>query len=187
MTRPTDTLSPYVDGVKVMDPSAMSNEDEYVFFYRPRDPYGEFSQWYYSPFSADGIMFVTAEQYMMYKKAEIFNDFEMMKRIVASPSAHAAQHKRMGRLVKNFNDETWENLSLTIVAGVNYYKFTQNETLKSLLMGTDKKMLVEASPYDRIWGIGFSDADAMQNMNAWGQNKLGVALMMVRDEIAKLT
>ena len=165
--------------------SAAVDDGEWVFFWRTADSYGQLSQWYHSPFVADGMTFVTAEQYMMYKKAELFNDSEMMSAIVGSPSLHPSQHKKMGRSVKNFDAERWSNLDLAVVAGVNYYKFTQNETLKAVLMSTGNKTLVEASPYDRIWGIGFDSTNAAANVNLWGQNKLGRALMMVRDEIAK--
>lgn len=164
----------------------MTTEDEYVFFWRTDGQYGFLSQWFCSPFVADGITFTTAEQYMMYRKAELFGDSETALKIVNTPSLHPNEHKRMGRMVRNFNESVWSNQSMIIVAGVNYFKFMQNDTLRNLLMSTGKKTLVEASPNDRIWGIGFDSVNAIVNVSSWGSNRLGRALMMVRDEIAKL-
>lgn len=178
-------LGKYINAITMEASNATMDNNEYVFFWKPFGPYGEFSQWFYSPFTADGTTFATAEQYMMYKKAEIFEDHEMMSAIADSPSFHPAQHRKMGRSTKNFNVGTWNRVSLAVVAGVNYCKFTQNERLKSFLMSTGEKTLVEASPLDRTWGIGFDSTTAAANVSLWGENRLGKALMMVRDEILK--
>ncbi|KAI9832346.1 MAG: hypothetical protein M1826_002032 [Phylliscum demangeonii] len=166
--------------------TAMSAAGEYVFFWRQAGPYGQFCQWFHSPFVADGVTFATAEQYMMYKKAELFGDFETASAIANSPSLHPMQHKKMGRSVRRFDAKTWSERNVRIVARGNYYKFMQNDALKSVLMSTGAKTLVEASPHDRVWGIGFDSATAMANVGLWGENRLGRALMMVRDEIASL-
>lgn len=164
----------------------MTTEDEYVFFWRVNEQYGFLSQWFYLPFVADGITFVTAEQYMMYRKAVLFSDSETALKIANTPLLHPSEHKRMGRTVRNFNENVWNNQSMIIVAGVNYFKFMQSDTLRNLLTSTGKKTLVEASPNDRIWGIGFDSMNAIVNVNSWGSNRLGRALMMVRDEITNL-
>ncbi|KJY02212.1 hypothetical protein TI39_contig78g00001 [Zymoseptoria brevis] len=130
----------------------------------------------------DGKQFVTAEQCIMYLKAELFDDSEMMEKIISTPEKGPAEHKQMGRLVKNFNNDMWDALSLDIVANVNYNKFNQNEDLKKALMDTAGKTLVEASPADRIWGIEYKEEDAIANMNTWGQNRLGKALMAAREK-----
>ena len=52
-----------------------------------------------------------------------------------------------------------------------------------ILFSTNNKILVEASPYDTIWGIG-QNADAINSKDPhnWkGENLLGFALMEVRD------
>ncbi|EGP83516.1 unnamed protein product [Zymoseptoria tritici ST99CH_1A5] len=161
----------------------MPTSDEYVFFWKPQQKNGLFCQWFHSPFQMDGKQFVTAEQCMMYLKAELFDDSEMMEKIIRTPEKGPAEHKQMGRLVKNFNNGTWDARSLDIVAKVNYNKFNENEDLKKALMDTAGKTLVEASPADRIWGIGYKEEDAIANMNTWGQNRLGKALMAAREEI----
>ena len=70
-----------------------------------------------------------------------------------------------------------------VVERGNLLKFTQNEHLKKILLGTGERILVEASPTDRIWGIGFNSKDAPGNKDKWGENKLGKALMRVREQL----
>ena len=55
-------------------------------------------------------------------------------------------------------------------------------------MATGDSILVEASPVDKIWGIGLAaDNPDAQNPLKWkGQNMLGFALMEVRDELQKV-
>lgn len=67
----------------------------------------------------------------------------------------------------------------------NYYKFTQDEELKRVLLDTGDRELVEASPRDRIWGVGFGAKNAEKSRGKWGLNLLGQALMEVRDRIRR--
>ena len=69
----------------------------------------------------------------------------------------------------------------------NLYKYLQNEYLKKLLFQTENKILVEASPYDKIWGVGLGPTDKkIIDKNKWkGLNKLGKILMKVRENINK--
>ncbi|KAK5674009.1 hypothetical protein LTS10_013230 [Elasticomyces elasticus] len=156
---------------------------DYLFFWKVTSEYGEFSQWFYSPFVVDKITFATMEQYMMYKKAKLFGDYETMNMIANTPALHPNEHKKMGRRVRNFDVGEWQRKSLYIVVIGNYHKFTQNQQLRSLLMSTGRSMLVQASPYDSIWGIGFDTQNALVNVNKWGYNRLGSALMIVRNAI----
>ncbi len=138
------------------------------------------SNWYPAPFEIEGASYATTEHYMMAGKARLFKDSEMLERILAAGSPAAA--KRLGRKVRGFNDETWKQNRVEIVVAGNLGKFGQNEALKRYLLGTGDAVLVEASPRDRIWGIGMgpSNPDA-QNPDRWrGRNLLGFALMEVR-------
>lgn len=155
--------------------------DYFVFFWKPVGTHGYLSQWYGSTFVCHGRQFATAEQYMMYKKAELFNDTEIMDVIIRKPDAHPAEHKKMGRRVKNFNQTTWDNAYMNIVTVGNACKFTQNSTRTGMLLGTSGKTVVEASPHDRGWGIGFDEIEAPMNVTEWGMNKLGISLGRVRD------
>lgn len=164
---------------------AMSNENDYVFFYRVSDPYGEFSQWYEAVVDDGENQFMNAEQHMTYMKAVLFNDSATAEKVINTTGIHPARHRKMGRNLSNFNAVLWNDRSPNIAAGVNWYKFTQNTFLKDMLLSTGDKTIVQCNPYDRTWGIGFSRESAMTNANSWGENRLGKALMTVRNEIRK--
>ncbi|RVU90734.1 NADAR family protein [Flavobacterium columnare] len=140
-----------------------------------------FSQWWQSSFTVDGITYPTAEHWMMAQKAKLFNDEEMFDKIIKANSPHQA--KKLGRLVKGFDNEIWNAQRFDIVVQGNYHKFSQNEALKEFLLNTNDRILVEASPVDKIWGIGLTGDDPKaNNPKTWnGQNLLGFALMEVRD------
>ncbi len=142
-----------------------------------------FSQWWESEFKIGKEIYKTAEHYMMAEKAKLFGDYEMLEKIMECKSPAAA--KKLGRQVRGFNNEVWEANRFEIVKQANHYKFSQNSELADFLMKTNKRVLVEASPVDRIWGIGLaSDHDNAQNPNKWrGLNLLGFALMEVRDQL----
>lgn len=140
-----------------------------------------FSQWYPSGFITDGINYLTAEHWMMAKKALLFDDRKTLEKILASEKPAIA--KQLGREVSGFDTEIWAKSSYEIVVEGNMHKFSQNEFLKKFLLQTGNKVIVEASPPDTIWGIGLSqDAKEAINPFQWrGTNLLGFALMEVRD------
>ncbi|HEU0030753.1 MAG TPA: NADAR family protein [Kofleriaceae bacterium] len=153
----------------------------FTFFFTEASP---FSQWYRCAFTADGHAFGCAEQYMMHGKALLFGDPEVAAKILAAD--HPRQHKALGRKVKNFDDAVWKREREAIVRAGNRAKFTQNAELRALLLATAGTTLVEASPYDRIWGIGLAASDPRaQDPAQWrGQNLLGKILTALRDELA---
>jgi ribA/ribD-fused uncharacterized protein len=116
----------------------------------------------------------------MYKKALLFNDATTAKKIMAQSSARKV--KELGRLIKNFDEIEWDKHKLNIVVNGNMLKFSQHPELKDQLLKTTG-LLVEASPYDRIWGIGYSTKNADNNKDNWGQNLLGRSLMYVREKL----
>jgi ribA/ribD-fused uncharacterized protein len=142
-----------------------------------------FSQWWEKPFDVNGIQYRTAEHWMMAKKAWLFHDEETMNKIIHVKSP--AEAKKLGREIKNFNEEIWLNKRYEIVKEGNLHKFGQNIELKDFLLNTNERVLVEASPVDPIWGIGMaSDHEDINNPEKWkGLNLLGFALMEVRDEL----
>ncbi len=145
-----------------------------------------FSQWWENhEFSEDGVTYKTAEHYMMAGKARLFNDDEMLEKILASGSA--AEAKKYGRMIRNFDQYMWEINRFEIVKKANYLKFTQHEELKTYLLSTNNRVLVEASPVDKIWGIGLSEDDENAEFpeNWPGLNLLGFCLMEVREMINK--
>jgi ribA/ribD-fused uncharacterized protein len=142
-----------------------------------------FSQWWLSSFEVDKVIYKTAEHWMMTKKAELFNDKEVLEKIINANSP--AEAKKLGREVKNYDDKLWLANRYEIVKQGNYHKFSQNIDLKTFLLNTKDRILVEASPVDPIWGIGMaSDHKDVMNPEKWkGLNLLGFALMDVRDEL----
>jgi ribA/ribD-fused uncharacterized protein len=142
-----------------------------------------FSQWWHQPFVVDGITYPTCEHWMMAGKARLFGDTEILAQILASSKPDEA--KKLGRKVANFDGKIWNEHKFEIVRTGNMHKFSQHEELRQFLCNTRYHILVEASPYDNIWGIGLKADDARaQNPNLWrGENLLGFALMEVRDAL----
>lgn len=143
-----------------------------------------FSQWYPAPFIVDGNRFASAEHFMMAEKARLFDDQDILTKIINAPNPGAA--KAFGREVRGFKQDIWEANRFNIVVNANLAKFSQNEDLQQFLLNTKERVLVEASPVDKIWGIGLAeDAENIENPLTWkGLNLLGFALMEVRAQLA---
>ncbi|WP_395851787.1 NADAR family protein [Cystobacter fuscus] len=152
----------------------------FTFFWRSESP---FSQWHASEFVVDGARFTCAEQYMMYGKARLFGDGETAERILAARTPK--EHKALGRQVRGFEGALWERERERIVYEGNHAKFTQNAALRSALLATRGTELVEASPLDRIWGVGLSAEDPrIQDPAKWrGLNLLGKVLTRLREDL----
>ncbi|MTH17087.1 NADAR family protein [Flavobacterium sp. LC2016-01] len=142
-----------------------------------------FSQWWLSSFEVENGTYKTTEHWMMAKKAALFQDKEILEKILLADSP--AEAKKLGREVKNYDDKLWLENRYEIVKQGNYHKFSQNPDLKTFLLNTKERILVEASPVDPIWGIGMaSDHKDVLNPEKWkGLNLLGFALVEVRDEL----
>jgi ribA/ribD-fused uncharacterized protein len=142
-----------------------------------------FSQWYEAPFEIDGQRYATAEHFMMAEKAALFGDFSARARVLEAPTPGAA--KALGRGVFGFDEAIWVERRFSIVVRANQAKFTQNPELGVFLKQTGSRIIVEASPVDRIWGIGLAQDDARaNNPNQWeGLNLLGFALMEIRSRL----
>ena len=121
----------------------------------------------------------------MAEKARLFGDEATLAQILAAP--HPGVAKALGRQVQGFDNEVWTQHRFDIVVRGNQAKFGQNETLKSYLLSTNEKILVEASPTDTIWGIGLAETDQrVYDPRQWrGSNLLGFALMQVRALLAE--
>lgn len=167
---------------EIINPLLVKHLTEPLFFFGRQGIHGALSQWYPSRFVVDDICFENAETYMMHQKALLFHDVEVARRILASQDP--AQVKRLGRTIRDFNEQTWEAHRTQIVYAGNYAKFTQNTELREVLLQTGSRPLIEASPFDRIWGIGYSAEKAEANRHKWGKNLLGQTLVEVRAAIA---
>lgn len=153
-------------------------EEKFTFFHR-----GKFSQWAMCNFSVDSTDYNCAEQYMMASKAILFRDWESLDKIMASKLPK--EQKALGRKVSNFNEVLWNHYSRHAVYYGNYAKFTQNKQFEKALLETVGTTLVEASPHDRLWGIGLDAGDPRaQKRETWrGKNWLGEVLTAVREDI----
>jgi ribA/ribD-fused uncharacterized protein len=145
---------------------------------------GCLSQWWPCSFVVDGVTFASAEHYMMWRKALLFDDTTVAARVLAAASP--AEAKALGREVSGFSEPAWVAERLEIVVAGNLAKFGQNPSLRSYLLGTGSRVLVEASPLDRVWGIGLTaDDPRATDPSSWqGLNLLGEALMEVRSRLS---
>jgi len=155
-----------------------------IYLWQPEHPeWGWLSQWYQREFHAEDekVVYNTAEQYMMEQKATFFKDDETAKKIMNTRDP--GKQKALGREVKNFDAEKWNTVRDRIVENGSYHKFKYDEDMKSRLLETGDRELVEASPRDRIWGVGFDEKDAEGSREHWGLNLLGKALTRARQRI----
>lgn len=148
--------------------------EQFTFFWS-----GPFSQWHRCKFAVDGVEYNCAEQYMMHQKALFFKDTETAKKIMETSSPKA--QKALGRQVTSFDAGAWDGVARDVVLRGNLAKFKQNPDLLATLLAT-KGTLVEASPYDKIWGIGLKEGDPKTLDRAtWrGKNWLGQVLTAAR-------
>jgi len=144
-----------------------------------------YTQWLKRDILIGDKTFNTCEQYMMWRKAVEFGDLESADKIYEEKEPK--QQKIYGRNVKNFNDNKWNLVADKYVYEANYAKFTQHNDLKEKLLATGGKLIAECGTYDRRWANGMSIEDALKiPQNEWiGENRLGKAIMNVRDELNK--
>lgn len=144
---------------------------------------GCLSQWWPSPFTVDGETYATAEHWMMAAKARLFGDAEGERRVLAAE--HPAEAKKAGRLVRGFDEAVWRRERFGIVVEGSVHKFAAHDDLRTYLLNTGDRVLVEASPVDRVWGIGLAaDAEGASDPGRWrGPNLLGFALMEARERL----
>lgn len=145
---------------------------------------GCLSQWWPSPFTVDGVEYATAEHWMMAGKARLFGDADAERRAVDASHPHEA--KSAGRTVRGFDEEVWRRHRFGLVVEGSVHKVGQHTGLRDFLLGTGERVLVEASPRDRVWGIGMSAShEAAEEPARWrGLNLLGFALMEARSRLS---
>ena len=154
--------------------------NKYTLFFGKDSP---FSQWHPCTFVIRGKIFNCAEQYMMYKKAMLFRDFKTARKVLNSSDPR--EQKSLGRQVRSFDNNIWLKHCKNIVRRGNLAKFGQNKHLRDKLFKTSNTTMVEASPYDRLWGIGLGvNHPNAYNEEKWnGKNLLGYILTDVRETL----
>lgn len=155
--------------------------DTHFFFYK-----SALSQWHMVDFYVEGIKFSCSEQYHMAKKALLFDDINSYIKIM--DAKHPRDMQLLGRKIKFFKQNVWDEFKYEIVYNGNYARFDQNQEQCDLLLST-KGTLVEASPTDLIYGVGLSINDPLiKNPNNWkGQNLLGKILTKIRNDLSNNT
>lgn len=151
-----------------------------VFFYGSSEIY---SNWHRCRFTIEGISFNCSEQAMMYYKAKMFRDYSTAEKILRSKNPR--DQKQLGREVKNFDETYWIENREEVMYRILYEKFTQNKEFKKDLLKYKNYQFVEASPYDKIWGIGLGqDNDLILDESSWkGQNLLGKTLTRLKNDL----
>ena len=162
--------------------------DKHVFFWG-----SWLSNWYKSTITLEDnfgkpLVFFTSEQYFMWRKAIEFNDIEIANKILATKDPKEA--KKLGREVHNFDSKHWDKVKYQIMLTANLHKYSHSKELEKALCSSEfqNKTFVEASPYDRIWGIGMhmNDIGIDDESNWKGQNLLGKCLTEIRDTYKSL-
>jgi ribA/ribD-fused uncharacterized protein len=166
-------------GVRIM------NLVKIIGFYGHKEglPYREFSNFAPTPFEYRGITFPTSEHALMASKALVFWDSTRFKMCAKADTPSAA--KAYGRRVSPYNEKIWASCRFEIMCDILSEKFAQNEDARNLLTSTGEAKIVECSPTDTVWGVGLPLGSGLwQNEKNWrGQNLLGKALMVVREEL----
>ena len=163
---------------------------EYIFFWghSSREPHpGCFSNWFPLKFEYNGLDYPSAEHFMMMEKARCFGDNHMLAKMNTGrlTRAHPGHVKALGRQVRNFDQDVWEAHIWEPMVDALVNKFSQHDEFMEYILSTGDAVLVEASPYDRVWGIGMLDSDeGINDPRNWkGRNLLGFVLMEARDII----
>ncbi|SMD26124.1 NADAR family protein [Kibdelosporangium aridum] len=175
-----------MDRAQLIKRMADGERPEFLFFWghtpTPGHEAGRWvlSQWWMADFSVDGVTYRSAEHFMMAGKARLFGDDEVLDQILASKTP--ADAKKLGRAVRNFDQDIWAENRYDIVVRGSIAKFGSDPVLTKFLLGTGDKVLVEAAPRDVIWGIGLGAQNPKaQDPTQWrGRNLLGFALMDAR-------
>jgi ribA/ribD-fused uncharacterized protein len=160
-----------------------NEDDECIYFWG-----GPFSNWYPAMFKSRVLEnvevytdFNCSEQHMMAIKAILFDDWTSFQDVMNT--SNPATQKSIGRKIKGYSDEIWNPVARDMSFVGIYDKFDQNEDLKKILLDTGDKWIVETSPYDGKWGVGYSAYSAKNAKDKWGTNWLGQILMKVRDDL----
>lgn len=160
----------------------VQTKPSYTFFWLIDEENGEFSNWYQRIFVIDDFEYGFVEQYMMAQKAKLFHDSRCYTQILRATTP--AECKKLGKQVTPFDPSAWDGVKYEIVKEANRVKFEQNPDLMEKLLATGNSIMAEASPYDKIWGIGIDAKTAARtDPEKWpGQNLLGKILMELREE-----
>ena len=145
-----------------------------------------FSNLYMSNFTIDNFVYNCVEQYYQSVKAATFDDDLMHFKIMQETNPY--KMKTLGEKVKNFDDHEWMKIAKNLMRKAVYAKFSQNETLRSLLLDSGDTLLAESS-IDDYWGTGIHLHDKRAlDKRSWKTKEGGVMaqiLAAVRTDLSK--
>ena len=164
----------------------MKITDKYVFFYKDWLSNYQATDFCFPSKATPIFTFTSTEQGFMYFKALYFNDYEKADEIYNTLN-NPGLCRRLGRSVKGYDDECWSKIRYGIFNDLVYQKFLQDKKLQEKLLSPefDGKLFVEASPIDKIWGVGLDENDPLilDQKNWKGLNYLGQIITSVRDTL----
>ena len=157
-----------------------------IGFWKEDEHLGCCSNWHPTGFDYRGIRFPTGEHWMMWQKARLMGDREKASQILAAPTPRRA--KELGGKVAPYDGALWDAVREQMVYYGVREKFLANDLNRNLLLSTGSALLAEASPHDRVWGVGMAaDDPRFSNPAKWdGENQLGRACMRARADIRQL-
>lgn len=184
---------------KPADETGKCNKQPVIAFYSDKEghPYREFSNFFrhQRPFEfslpafarkpgfPESVWCSFSEKAIMVIKAALMEDREVFDLIDKAQAPDEC--KKLGRGIRNFRDDLWQNHLEETAFEVVRQKFAADKTLRDVLLSTGDAILVEAAPNDRIWGVGLNRKDSrVKDPSQWqGRNILGYALMQARDHL----
>lgn len=158
--------------------------DKFVFFFGDADIYSNWRMG--TPFKMNGVKFSCGEQAMMHEKARLMGDIAIIPKIMSA--THPRDMKKFGRQVQNWDESLWRANRKNIMFQICFNRMDQNKDARAHLIATGNRTIVEASPYDKIWGIGLGEfSPGVEDPKNWkGLNLLGEAFMEVRESLIAL-
>jgi hypothetical protein len=158
--------------------SNVSNE-EFLLFFGALHPFSNWNQEH--SFRIKHMVFDCGEQGMMFWKSMFFGDKITAAKIM-KPS-HPSKYKDLGRDVKPYDETAWEAERDKMMFKVCLERARQIPEVDAMLIASEGREIVEASQFDRIWGVGLAEYDEriLNRCNWRGANRLGKAWMRVRE------
>ena len=167
----------------------MKITSKYVFFYKDWLSNYQQTDFMYPSKEIPIFNFTSTEQGFMYFKALYFNDYQTADEIYNTLS-NPGLCRKLGRKVDGYDDESWSRVRYQIFEDLIYQKYLQDKNLQTKLLSPefDNKLFVEASPIDKIWGIGMDENNPnILDETKWnGLNYLGKIITNTRNKLLKL-
>jgi hypothetical protein len=158
---------------------SFKKDDKAIAFFGKASPLSNFHP---AMFNVNGVNYNCTEQYYQAHKAILANDQTTHDRIMETDEP--SEQKRLGSSIK-INQELWDKRSPEIMHCGLLAKFNQNRGMADYLLGTTNRVVYEASPRDKTWGIGLSlsHPKVLDETVHTGQNLMGKLLMSLREQL----